>query len=124
MTSASWPMMLVVMACVVETGMPKWAAVTRTDAPVASAAKPLMGRTFTIFCPIVLMILQPPEAVPEASTRAQVILIHKGMAASLPKFGRCRKVSQDGRCSREPALVAAARASAMMPIVFWASFVP
>ena len=31
-------MMEVVIACVVETGMPKWAAVISTDAPVASAA--------------------------------------------------------------------------------------
>ena len=34
------PMMDVVMACVVDTGIPKCAAVIRTVAPVASAAKP------------------------------------------------------------------------------------
>ena len=39
---------------------------------MASAAKPLIGSTFTIFWPMVLMIFQPPAAVPAAITHAQV----------------------------------------------------
>jgi len=37
------PMMAVEMLCVVDTGMPKWAATVRMVAELVSAAKPLIG---------------------------------------------------------------------------------
>ena len=42
------PMMLVVMACVVDTGMPSEPATASTVAAVVSAAKPCTGCSFTI----------------------------------------------------------------------------
>ena len=77
------PMMLVVMAWVVLTGIPKWAATLKTVAAVVSAAKPWTGCSFTILCPMVLMIFHPPAAVPKAMVSAQTILIHVAIP-SLP----------------------------------------
>ena len=60
------------MLCVVDTGMPKREASRITDAALVSAAKPWIGCSFTILWPSVLMMRQPPAAVPAAITRAQV----------------------------------------------------
>src|SRR3546814_748723 len=70
------PMIAVEMLWVVDTGMPKCAAVTRIVAEADSAAKPSIGCSLTILWPSVLMIRQPPAAVPAAITSAQVVMIH------------------------------------------------
>ena len=65
------PMMLVVIACVVLTGMPSVPVTASTVAAVVSAAKPCTGCSFTILWPSVLMIFHPPAAVPAAMVNAQ-----------------------------------------------------
>ena len=66
---------------------------------------------------------QPPTAVPEAIVSAQTTMTHS--AIPVPAFSMvCKNDSIGGRLSRWPALVAAKRNMAMMPIVFWASLVP
>src|SRR5690349_21234974 len=120
------PMMEAEMLCVVETGMPKNEATKITEAELASAANPLIGCSLTILGPRVLMMRQPPTAVPAAITRAQVTLIHSAISIDLPGAGSgvWRKESQPGRLANWPAFVAPSRTRAMMPMVFWASFVP
>ena len=88
------------MLCVVETGMPSFAAINRIVADAVSAAKPLIGCSLTILWPSVLMIRQPPMAVPAAMTRAHESTIQLSIA-SLPPSG-CMKASQAGRWSRVP----------------------
>src|SRR5690606_26654291 len=73
------PMIAVEMLWVVDTGMPKCAARVSTVAELVSAAKPWIGCSLTILWPRVLMMRQPPEAVPAAITRAQVSTIHVAM---------------------------------------------
>src|SRR5688572_21794538 len=73
------PMMAALMLWVVETGMPRVEASVITEAALVSAAKPWMGCSFTILWPSVLMMRQPPAAVPAAITMAQVILIQVSM---------------------------------------------
>ena len=115
-------MIAVEMLCVVETGMPKCAASDRMVAELVSAANPWMGCSFTILWPRVLMMRQPPAAVPTAMTMAQVTMIQVSMPPSaLPG---CRKASIGGRSSSVPAASAPIRARAMMPMVFCASLVP
>ena len=80
-------MMEVVMACVVETGIPKCAAVNSTVAPVASAANPWTGWSFTILWPSVLMMRQPPAAVPAHIVNAQRTVIHAGMNCAFASSG-------------------------------------
>ena len=53
-----------VIVCVVETGTPNDEAVKRDIALAVSAANPSIGRSFTIFDPIVFTILHPPVSVP------------------------------------------------------------
>src|SRR5580698_8052274 len=77
------PMMEAAMLCVVETGMPKMEATAMTVAELASAAKPLMGCSFTILWPRVLMMRQPPTAVPAAMVRAQVTLIQSAISSDV-----------------------------------------
>ncbi len=60
------PKMQAVMVCVVEIGAPKSEAPVITRAAEVSAAKPVIGSSFEIRWPIVLMIFQPPSAVPES----------------------------------------------------------
>ena len=55
-------MMEVEMTCVVDTGMPMVEAPWMMIAAVVSAAKPCTGCSFTILCPIVLMMRHPPAA--------------------------------------------------------------
>src|SRR6476469_6548690 len=100
------PMIALEITWVVETGIPKCDAVRMIDAAVVSAAKPWTGSSFTTFWPIVLMIRQPPAAVPSEMAVAARTMTHNGIA----EFG--------GR------IPAAIRARVMIPIVFWASFEP
>src|SRR3954471_20220321 len=74
------PMMAAEILCVVETGMPSFVAMKMTVAELVSAAKPLMGWSFTILWPSVLMMRHPPAAVPAAIVRAQTILIHRAIS--------------------------------------------
>src|SRR3546814_19851004 len=85
-------MIAVEMLWVVDTGMPKWAASVRMVAELVSAAKPWIGCSLTILWPIVLMIFQPPEAVPSAITTAQVTTIQTALSFSL--LAGCRKAAQ------------------------------
>ena len=117
------PMMAVEMLWVVDTGMPKCAATVRMVAELVSAAKPLIGCSFTILWPRVLMIFQPPIAVPSAITMAQVMTIQVAMSCS-PAAPGCRNASQPGRSSSAPLASAPNSVSAMMPMVFCASLWP
>src|SRR3954453_6251570 len=76
------------------------------DAAVVSAAKPWTGSSFTTRWPIVLMIRQPPAAVPNEIAVAARTMTHSGI------------VALDGSSP------AATRANVMIPIVFWASLLP
>src|SRR5690606_3121040 len=57
---------------VVEAGMPSDEAARSTEAALVSAAKPWIGCSWTSLWPRVLMMRQPPAAVPAAITRAQL----------------------------------------------------
>jgi len=76
---------------------------------------------------MVLMIFQPPAAVPRAMVSAHTILIQVAMdslpAASVT-MGCRRNSSHWGASCRVPAFWAPTRARAMMPMVFWASLLP
>src|SRR5690606_12703914 len=76
------PMIAVEMLCVVDTGMPSDDAARITEAALVSAAKPWIGCSLTSLWPRVLMIRQPPAAVPAAITMAQVNLIQVSMSPS------------------------------------------
>src|SRR3970282_1674669 len=71
------PMIADEMLCVVTTGMPSDDASVITDAALASAANPWIGCSLTSLWPSVLMMRQPPAAVPAAMTSAPVSLIHR-----------------------------------------------
>jgi len=60
------PEMAPVMRCVVDTGTPIEVAKKILDAAAVSAQKPSIGVNRVIFCPIVLVIRQPPLIVPNA----------------------------------------------------------
>ena len=68
-----------VVTCVVLMGAPKRDAVKITPAVALWDAKPWTGRMRRIFCPIVLIILQPPLRVPSMMTAAQAIFTHAGI---------------------------------------------
>ena len=93
------------MTCVVLTGMPRWLAVKMTVAAVVSAAKPWTGFSFTTLVPMVLMIRQPPAAVPRLMAEAATRMTHSGTS----------------KLSMTPAVN---NARVMMPIVFCASLLP
>src|SRR5688572_7069974 len=99
------PMIAELITWVVLTGTPICEAPKITVAAVVSAANPWTGSSFTTFVPIVLMIRQPPAAVPRLIALAAVRMTHSGTS----------------KVSIWPALN---RASVMMPIVFWASLLP
>jgi hypothetical protein len=63
---------------VVNTGIPKTGAVRITAAEPASAATPLIGCSLTISWPSVLMMHQPPPAVPAALAGAGQQFVHRG----------------------------------------------
>src|SRR5699024_8891391 len=123
--AAPTPMMAEETQCVVDTGMPNSEAARITMAELVSAAKPLMGCSLTILWPSVVMMRQPPPAVPAAMTSAHNTMTHEGMSKP-PSVdsGMRRKDSQDGNESKVPAAVAPASASATIPMVFCASFMP
>jgi hypothetical protein len=91
--------------CVVLTGAPNKLAPQIMAEAVKSAAKPLIGSILKIFPPIVRIIFQPPNAVPEAIDIAQRALTQMG-TEKLPI---------------NPPLT---RAMVMIPIDFWASLEP
>ena len=99
------PKMQAEMVCVVLTGAPSTDAPEMTRAADVSAAKPCTGSSLKILWPIVLMIFQPPSAVPIAMASAQTHLTQKGTAI----------VS---------ILLKMKRASVITPMVFWASLRP
>ena len=59
------PMIAPVIVWVVLTGTPRCVAVNSEIAPAVSAAKPPTGCSLVIFDPIVWMMRQPPDSVPE-----------------------------------------------------------
>src|SRR3954447_15393088 len=70
---------------------------------------------------MVRIMRHPPAAVPAAMVIAQAILTH----TAISNFGVRRNSSHEGRSLNASVFVEAVkRARAMMPIVFWASFVP
>src|SRR3954454_10689353 len=73
---APTPMMLELMTWVVEIGMPRRVATSMIVAAVVSAAKPWIGFRLTILWPIVLMMRQPPIAVPSAIAVAAARTTH------------------------------------------------
>src|SRR5687767_15444354 len=85
--AAPTPMMALEMLCVVETGIPRVVAVKITAEELVSAAKPLIGCNFTILWPRVLIIRQPPAAVPAAIVIAQTTLIQSAISNSFPGSG-------------------------------------
>src|SRR4249919_3879849 len=105
------PMIAAEMLWVVDTGMPSDDAARITAAALVSAAKPLIGCSFTSLWPSVLMMRQPPAAVPAAMTIAQLNLIQVSMSlcSSASREG-CRNASHDGRLSSVPADCAPTRA--------------
>src|ERR1700754_4099517 len=121
--AAPTPMIDADTLCVVDTGMPATDAARITAAELNSAAKPLIGWSLTILWPSVLMIRQPPPAVPAALGSAQPPFTHTGTGT--PPLGSCGMRSHDshsGRWTNWPAAVAEASARAMMPMLFCASF--
>ncbi len=58
------PIILPVMVCVVETGIPACPVKNKVKAPAVSAATPSNGVTLVIFVPIVFTIFHPPLIVP------------------------------------------------------------
>src|SRR5579862_2342809 len=82
---APTPMMEAAMTCVVLTGMPNFMAPTiSTSEAEDSAAKPWMGCSLMILEPMVLMIRQPPDAVPMDMAAAQHMMTHSGGRRSAP----------------------------------------
>ena len=88
---------------------------------VVCAAKPWTGSSFTMFFPSVRMMRQPPVLTPAAMVSAQTTLTQVAMS----KFGVRRNSNHEGSSAKATLLVVARkRVSAMIPIVFWASFRP
>src|SRR5688572_5049351 len=90
--AAPTPMIDAEILWVVETGIPKNVAIKITEAELASAANPLIGCSFTILWPSVLMMRQPPAAVPAAITTAQVTFTQRAMSGRVVR----RKLSHSG----------------------------
>ena len=72
------PRMAEVITCVVEVGSPMAEAPRMTPADAVSTQNPCTGCSLTKSCPTVLMILQPPAAVPKAMAMAQETLTQVG----------------------------------------------
>src|SRR5699024_10051510 len=89
--------------CVVDTGMPTDDAHKITAAPLVSATKPLIGCNLTILWPSVLIMRQPPAAVPAAMTSAHSTTTHEGMSKPpLVDSAIRRKPSHGGKPSSVP----------------------
>ena len=82
---------------VVETGRPKIDATMITAAELVSAAKPLIGCSLTILWPSVLMMRQPPPAVPAAITSAHSTFTHTGIGKCPPASDTRRKCIHAGK---------------------------
>src|SRR6185437_1341968 len=95
-----------------------------TAADEVSAANPLIGCSLTILWPSVLMMRQPPPAVPAAITSAHTTFTHTGIVKVSALPGMRRNDSHAGKSSSRCAAVAPTSANAMMPMVFCASFMP
>jgi len=91
---------------VVDSAKPSWLEARIVAAAELCAAIPCTGAMSTTPLPSIRMIRQPPSQVPSAIADAAESLTQNGIAL----------VSVQ---SPDPI-----RASVMMPIVFWASFVP
>src|SRR5687768_1650571 len=76
------PRMDEVMACVVLIGIPSSDAPRMTAEPAVSAANPWTGSSAVIRSPSVRMMRQPPYAVPNAASDAQLRTIHTGTVTS------------------------------------------
>ena len=77
--TAPTPMIAVVLACVVETGIPK-IELNRIEIDAAtSAEKPWYFSSFTMSIPTDLMIFLPPIEVPTAITMEHSAMIHTGI---------------------------------------------
>src|SRR5512137_3011054 len=105
------PMMDVQMIWVVLTGIPRTDAPMIVEAPAVSAANPWTGRSLVILYPIVLTIRHPPESVPSAIAAWAARITHNGTgrwfgSTDVPKYPMEK------------------RSGTMIPMVFWASFVP
>src|SRR5688572_11263580 len=72
------PIMDPVIVCVVDTGMPSSVAVNSAIALDVSAQNPPTGLSFVIFIPMVLTMRQPPNAVPSAITKLQLMTTQHG----------------------------------------------
>src|ERR1051326_7704155 len=72
------PMMELVIVLVVDTGMPKWVAANRVNAPPVSAQKPCTGVSRVIFEPMVFTMRQPPASVPSPIAAWQVMTTQNG----------------------------------------------
>lgn len=95
-----------VITCVVLTGTQKCDAVKRLIALAVLEAKPSIGVSFTIFDPIVFIILHPPVKVPIEIAVYAPIITHIGIAAHVSRrFTERRRLMT-------------------IPIVFCASFAP
>src|SRR3979411_967205 len=95
-----------VMVCVVETGTPSQVAMNSVAAPPVSAQNPCIGVSRVIRNPMVRTIRQPPIRVPNAIAAWHASTTQNGTENSLP------------RCPCEYS------STAMMPMVFCASFPP
>src|SRR4051794_20184983 len=76
--AAPAPMTPPEMTCVVDSGKPRWEAVSTTAEPAPCAEKPCAGSILMIRLPIVRMIRQPPEYVPSEIAVADEITTHVG----------------------------------------------
>src|SRR5690348_6759018 len=94
---APTPMIADDTTCVVETGRPKIDDTMITNAELVSAANPLIGCSFTILWPSVLMMRQPPPAVPAAITSAHSTFTHTGIGKCPPVSVTRRKCNHTGR---------------------------
>src|SRR5689334_1136581 len=98
--AAPTPMIDADTLCVVETGIPSTDAVRITAAELPSAANPLIGCSFTILWPSVLMMRQPPPAVPPAMVRAQTTFTQIGMGKPPAAAGSCGMRRKDRNAGR------------------------
>src|SRR4030042_2424305 len=105
------PMIDEQMICVVLTGIPTTDAPIIVAAPAVSAANPCTGRSLVILYPIVLTIRHPPERVPSAIAAWAARITHSGTGRL---FGS----------ALTPKYPIENRSGIIIPIVFWASFVP
>ena len=85
--TAPTPMMAVVLACVVDTGIPNSELKSRDTEAARSAEKPWYFSSFTISMPTDLMIFLPPIEVPSPMTREQRSMSQTGICTAMPSLG-------------------------------------